>query len=35
MAVVHIFRFEGGRIAELWDLGMPIPEDSVNENGMF
>ena len=35
MAVVHIFRFEGGRIAELWDLGMPIPEDAVNENGMF
>ena len=35
MAVVHIFRFEGDRIAEFWDLGMQIPEDSVNENGMF
>jgi predicted SnoaL-like aldol condensation-catalyzing enzyme len=35
MAVVHIFRFEGDRIAEFWDLGMQIPEDPVNENGMF
>src|SRR5207342_1569496 len=26
MAVVHIFRFEGDRIAEFWDLGMQIPE---------
>jgi predicted SnoaL-like aldol condensation-catalyzing enzyme len=35
MSVVHILRFEAGRIAEMWDLGQPIPEDSVNENGMF
>jgi predicted SnoaL-like aldol condensation-catalyzing enzyme len=34
-AVVHIFRFEGDRIAELWDIGQAVPEDSVNENGMF
>jgi predicted SnoaL-like aldol condensation-catalyzing enzyme len=34
-AVVHIFRFEGDRIVELWDVGQPVPEDSVNENGMF
>ncbi len=34
-AVVHIFRFENGRVAELWDLGQAIPEDSPNENGMF
>jgi len=34
-AVVHIFRFEDGRIAELWDIGQPIPETSSNENGMF
>ena len=34
-AVVHIFRFEGGRIVEFWDVGQAIPEDSVNENGMF
>jgi len=35
MAVVHIFRFEGDRIAELWDIGQPILPTSVNENGMF
>lgn len=34
-AVVHIFRFEDGRIAELWDVGMAVPETSPNENGMF
>lgn len=31
VAVVHIFRFEGDRIAELWDIGQPIPGDAVNE----
>jgi predicted SnoaL-like aldol condensation-catalyzing enzyme len=35
IAVVHIFRFEDGRIVELWDLGQPVPENSPNENGMF
>jgi len=34
-AVVHIFRFEGGRIVELWDIGQEVPEGSINENGMF
>lgn len=34
-AVVHIFRFEGDRIAELWDVGQPVPESSPNELGMF
>ena len=34
-AVIHIFRFEGDRIAELWDFGQAVPADSVNENGMF
>ena len=33
--VVHVFRFEGKRIAELWDVGQAIPEQMVNENGMF
>lgn len=31
VAVVHIFRFEGDRIAELWDIGQVIPADAVNE----
>jgi predicted SnoaL-like aldol condensation-catalyzing enzyme len=34
-AVVHIFRFENGRIVELWDLGQPVPENSANQYGMF
>ena len=34
-AVVHIFRFQGDRIIELWDMGQPVPENSPNENGMF
>jgi len=33
--VVHIFRFEGDRIVEMWDIGQAVPEDSPNENGMF
>jgi predicted SnoaL-like aldol condensation-catalyzing enzyme len=35
MAVVHLFRFEGDRIVEMWDVGQAAPEDSPNENGMF
>jgi predicted SnoaL-like aldol condensation-catalyzing enzyme len=35
VAVMHIFRFEAGKIAELWDFGQPVPEDQINENGMF
>ena len=34
-AVVHLFRFENGRIAEFWDVGQAIPENQVNEHGMF
>ena len=34
-AVVHIFRFESGKIMELWDLGMAVPEKSPNQYGMF
>lgn len=35
VAVVHIFRFENSKVAELWDLGQPIEKNSPNENGMF
>jgi predicted SnoaL-like aldol condensation-catalyzing enzyme len=35
MAVVHLFRFVGDRIVELWDVGQPVPADSPNEHGMF
>lgn len=35
IAVVHVFRFEGEKIAELWDVGMEVPKDSPNQNGAF
>jgi len=34
-AAVHIFRFENDWIAELWDVGQAIPQDSSNEHGVF
>jgi predicted SnoaL-like aldol condensation-catalyzing enzyme len=34
-AVVHLFRFEQGRVVELWDLGQQVPEQSPNQYGMF
>src|SRR5262249_16911863 len=35
VAVVHIFKFQGDRIVEFWDVIQPVPEKSPNENGMF
>ncbi len=35
ISVVHIFRFEGDRIAELWDVGQEVPAESPNTIGMF
>ena len=34
-AVVHIVRFEDGRIVELWDIAQEVPSASPNLNGMF
>ena len=34
-AVAHFFRFEDGKIVELWDIGQPIPKESLNQHGMF
>ena len=34
-AVIHIFRFEGDRIAEIWEAGQQVPETPINENGVF
>lgn len=33
--LVHLFRFEGDRIVELWDVGQEIPAESPNANGPF
>jgi predicted SnoaL-like aldol condensation-catalyzing enzyme len=35
IAVVHVFRFEDGRIVELWDIAQIAPKQIVNKNGMF
>ena len=35
IAVVHMFRFDGGKIVEMWDVGVPIPDDSPNTDGAF
>ena len=33
--VAHVFRFEAGKIAELWDVAQALPEPPVNANGPF
>ena len=35
VAVVHIFRFDGDKVVELWDLGQLLSKDSPNERGAF
>jgi predicted SnoaL-like aldol condensation-catalyzing enzyme len=35
LAAVHIFRFQGDKIVEFWDVGEPVPSDHSNEDGMF
>ena len=35
ISVVHIFRFEDGKIVEMWDIGQAIPLDSPNRRGAF
>jgi len=35
VSVAHIFRFEGDKVAELWDLGQLLSKGSPNENGAF
>ena len=35
IAVVHILRFENGKVSEMWDVGQVLEKNSPNENGMF
>ncbi len=35
MATVHLFRFRGDKIVEMWDCGQPVPADSPNKDGVF
>ncbi|MCD8175704.1 MAG: nuclear transport factor 2 family protein [Phascolarctobacterium sp.] len=32
---MDIFRFEGDKIAEHWDVIQPVPTQSANDNGMY
>lgn len=34
-ALMHIFRFTGDKIVELWDIAQEVPAKSPNEYGMF
>ena len=35
LATVHLFRFEGDKIVEIWDIGQALPAESPNLDGMF
>jgi predicted SnoaL-like aldol condensation-catalyzing enzyme len=35
LAVADFFRLENGKIVEHWDVVQPVPETSLNNNGIF
>jgi predicted SnoaL-like aldol condensation-catalyzing enzyme len=35
VAAMHLFRFEGDRIVEMWDIGQTVPAYSPNTDGTF
>jgi predicted SnoaL-like aldol condensation-catalyzing enzyme len=35
IAVIHMLRFENGKISEMWDVGQVMDKNSPNKNGMF
>jgi predicted SnoaL-like aldol condensation-catalyzing enzyme len=35
IALIHLFRFDGDLLTELWDISQPQPDNSPNQYGMF
>lgn len=35
IVAVHLFRFQGERIVEMWDYNQPVPTDSPDSDGIF
>jgi predicted SnoaL-like aldol condensation-catalyzing enzyme len=35
IVAVHVFRFQGDRVIEMWDIGQPVPTNSPNTDGVF
>ncbi len=35
VATLHLFRFRGNKIVELWDFGQPVPDVLPNQDGIF
>jgi predicted SnoaL-like aldol condensation-catalyzing enzyme len=35
ISAVHLFRFQDYKIVEIWDIGQPVPADSLNKDGTF
>ncbi len=34
VVAVHLFRFRGDKIVEMWDCGQTVPADSLNKDGI-
>ncbi len=35
IVAVHLFRFQGDKIVEMWECGQIVPADSPNKDGAF